>query len=88
MCVRYFLLHDQSTTKSLSKSIIFLQLGSNVFLLIPSTSMSYLFISVAICLVLPVFHIVRTFHVAILIVALFVRMDIGLVVFEESRLTL
>lgn len=56
-------------------------------IIIPSTSRLYLLISSAIWLVHPVSYIVWTFGVSMVIFSLVVRMVIGLVVSEESRLS-
>lgn len=54
---------------------------------IPRTDMLYLLISTAIWLVLSISHIARTSHAPILSVVPVIRRGIGLVAFEESRLS-
>ena len=82
--------------QSMSSHDVFISgvVHSNLFVEVSSlqpmdfTNSSYLqVIFSAIHMLLPVSHTVRTFHVPILMVAVVFRSDIGLVAFEETRLS-
>lgn len=77
--------HDYNSI--FSEAVLCCSDGIHQVSLVPSTTRLYFLNSAYIWMVLLVSYIVRTFHGSILIFALVVRMCIGVMISEESRLS-